>query len=152
MPPANVRHALESALRGSAGPEEWSQICADAALRAGAHSSMIEAMVASFKPDALQQRLDDLVPKAKTLPSGFLAPDYLPPGVVLAKDLAKEYDISPQTIRDMVKDGRVTEVGRVGGKGSGKDGFLAVFRSEVDYARTHPRKRGRKRKIDMPCA
>ena len=72
MPPANVRHALESALRGSAGPEEWSQICADAALRAGAHSSTIEAMVASFKPDALQQRLDALMPTVDETPEDLM--------------------------------------------------------------------------------
>ena len=54
--------AIQRAQDGKAGVGDVAQICADAALRAGAHSSTIEAMVASLKTDELQRRLDDLAP------------------------------------------------------------------------------------------
>ena len=76
----------------------------------------------------------------------FLDPDNLPDGCVLLKDIAHDLSITPEAIHGWINRGRMQEVGRVGGKGSGIGGFVVVKKADVLYCLTHPRKGGRPRK------
>ena len=138
--------ALRAALDRRAGPEEWALISADAALRAGLDSATIEGMTSYLETDALQGRLDDLAPPAGQANDGFLDPDNLPEGVGLLKDLAHKHGVAPGTVRHWIRLGRMREVGRVGGKGSGTGGFVAVRECDVIFCKDNPRKGGRPRK------
>ena len=141
-----LRHALDAVLKGRACPSDLAVVCVDAALRAGLDSATIEGMTSSLDTDALQGRLDDLAPPLGQANDGFLDPDHLPPGVGLAKDLAPKYGVTNEAIRNWIRLGRITEAGRVGGKGSGGRGFLVVREADVRYCRDNPRKGGRPRK------
>ena len=142
-----LRHALDAVLRGRADAGDLAALYADAALRAGLDSATIEDMTASLETDALRGRLDDLSPPAgQANDDGFLDPDNLPEGVGLLKDLATQFEMSPQTIRDWIRLGRLMPVGRVRGKGGGHGGFIAVREADVVYCKDNPRKGGRPRK------
>ena len=142
-----LRQALHHVLGGKAGPSDLAALYADAALRAGLDSATIEDMTASLETDALRGRLDDLSPPAgQANDDGFLDPDNLPEGVGLAKNLAVKYGIATVTIHTWIRIGRMNEVGRVGGKGSGIGGFVAVREADVAYCKANPRKGGRPKK------
>ena len=148
--------ALRRALDGGAKPRDVVAAVVDIAL---AESCILDGMTTAEirdQSDRLQAMLDDLLP-AEEPPVAisdpavghrdengvlWLDPDDLPPGVVLLKDEAKRLRISRQAIRDWIKNGRLKEVGRVWGKGSGATGFIAVRQSDVDYCWHNPRKRG----------
>ncbi len=116
MKNTHLEQALRQALEGRGGPAEWAAICADAACRAGLDYATIEAMTASLKPDALQRRLDDLMPDA---PADNVVYDELPEGLIDLPSACREHGVKTMTAHNWLRRGLLKSMGKLKGRGTG---------------------------------
>ena len=147
-PNADLKAAIRRTLVGGARPDDVVNLVAVAGGNPARSPATIRRMVSDLRKQLRYDVHSPLLYNQGTPPdeSGFLDPANLPDGAVLLKDIARDLSISPQAIRQWIDRGRMQEVGRVGGKGSGIGGFVVVKRADVLYCLTHPRKGGRPRK------
>ena len=145
---SDLEDAIRRALAGRARPEDVINLVtlAVATRDAPPTTDKIKGMVNSLRKEvARDQQPTLLYHSAYGADKGFLDPDRIPEGAVLIKDIARELSISPKTIHRWIKSGRMKEIARVGGKGSGAGGFVVVWRCDVYRCHAEPRKGGRPR-------
>ena len=144
---ADLKDAIRRALAGRARPEDVINLVtlAVATRDAPPTTARIKGMVNSLRKEVARDEQPTLYHSAYGADKGFLDPDRIPEGAVLIKDIARELSISPKTIHRWIKSGRMKEIGRVGGKGSGAGGFVVVWRCDVYRCHAEPRKGGRPR-------
>ena len=141
--------AIRRALAGGAQPSDVVELVSASAGDQAPDRATIGRMVKTIQKEVAQARQKRLeLRNSEAGQAGddgavYLDPDDLPPGVFLAKDLAAKYGVKPQTIRKWIRIGKITEAGRVRGKGGGYGGFLAVRESDVVQCKANPRKSGR---------
>ena len=148
---SNLKAAVRRALAGGARPEDVINLVTTVAIATGGArpaDDKIRRMVHSLRKEVapdLQPTMAYASPGSENTPQGFLDPDKIPDGAVLLKDIARELSISPKTIHQWIKSGRMEGIGRVGGKGSGTGGFVVVRRCDVLRCHINPGKGGRPR-------
>ena len=146
---SDLEAAVRRALAGGAQPEDVINLVTVVGGDAVPAAATIRRMVHSLRKELALDRQPKMAyayPGSEKTSQGFLDPENLPEGAVLLKDIARQLSISPKTIHHWIRSGRMEEIGRVGGKGSGTGGFVVVRRADVLRCHSNPGRGGRPRK------
>lgn len=144
-PNADIKSAIRGVLVSNGRPKDVAKLVTVAVRNQALGDDTITKMVNALAKEVAQDRTPTLGLQPKREP-GFLDPDNLPEGTAMLKDVARELGITPEAIHGWINRGRMKEVGRVGGKGSGIGGFVVVNVADAYKCHGNPRRGGRPRK------